>query len=223
MKINFLGDSITEGALADTLEGRYTTLVANHLGAEECNFGVSGTRIAKQRKRTNNPDDDIFMCRAVKLPTDADFTFVFGGTNDYGHGDAKLGIFGDRDDYTFYGAFHNLVAYLVSSFPKNKLCFILPIPRFDQDNPYGDGSKDEPIAPMSTYIEAEKEVLAYYGVDHLDLLNKFYIPTTQQDDGNLYADGLHPNARGHRVLADCLIEYLESRQKDGTRFFEHCS
>lgn len=210
MKINFLGDSITEGALADTIEEKYTTLVANHFKAEECNFGVSGTRIAKQVKRTNNPDDDVFMRRAVKMPTDADFAFVFGGTNDYGHGDAKLGTFEDRDDYTFYGAFHNLVAYMVATFGK-KLCFILPIPRFNQDNPYGDGSKDESVAPMSAYIEAEKEVLAYYGVRYLDLSNKFYIPTTQQDDGDLYADGLHPNSKGHRVLADCLIEYLTKK------------
>ena len=211
MKINFLGDSITEGAFAGILEDRYSTLTAKHFGAEECNFGVSGTRIAKQVKRTNNPDDDVFMCRAMKMPTDAEFTFVFGGTNDYGHGDAKLGTFEDRDDYTFYGAFHNLVAYMVSSFSKDKLCFILPIPRFDQENPYGDGSKDEPIAPMSAYVEAEKEVLAYYGVEYLDLSDKFYIPTTQQDDENLYKDGLHPNAKGHRFLADCLIEYLTKK------------
>lgn len=211
MKINFLGDSITEGAFAGILEDRYSTLTAKHFGAEECNFGVSGTRIAKQLKRTSNPDDDVFMCRAVKMPTDAEFTVVFGGTNDYGHGDAKLGVFEDREDYTFYGAFHNLVAYMVSSFSKDNLCFILPIPRFDQDNPYGDGSKDEPIAPMSAYIEAEKAVLAYYGVEYLDLSDKFYIPTTQQDDGNLYKDGLHPNAKGHRFLADCLIEYLTKK------------
>ena len=208
MKINFLGDSITQGAGAERLENMYTTLVAAYFHAEECNYGIGGTRIAKQVKRTLNPDDDVFMNRAVQLPKDADYTFVFGGTNDYGHGDAKLGSFEDRDDYTFYGAFHNLVAYMVSSFPKNKLCFILPLPRFDQDNPYGDGSKDEPIAPMSAYVKAEKEVLAYYGVKYLDLSDKFYIPTTQQDDGNLYADGLHPNAKGHRFLADCLIKYL---------------
>ncbi len=213
MKINFLGDSITQGAGAERPENMYTTLVSVYFKAEECNYGIGGTRIAKQIKPTNNPDDDVFMCRAVKLPRDADFTFVFGGTNDYGHGDAKLGTFNDRDDYTFYGAFHNLVAYMVGAFAKDKLCFILPIPRFNQDSPYGDGSKDEPIAPMSVYIEAEKEVLAYYGVEYLDLSDKFYIPKTQQDDGNLYADGLHPNARGHRFLANCLIEYLKNRLK----------
>lgn len=211
MKINFLGDSITEGAFAGLLEYRYSALTAAHFGAEECNFGASGTRIARQKKRADNHDDEVFIRRAVKMSMDADFTFVFGGTNDYGHGDAKLGVFEDRDDYTFYGAFHNLVAYMVSSFPKNNLCFILPIPRFDQDNPYGDGSKDEPIAPMSAYVKAEKEVLAYYGVEYLDLSDKFYIPTTQQDDGDLYKDGLHPNAKGHRFLAEYLIKYLAEK------------
>lgn len=210
MKINFLGDSITQGAGAERPENMYTTLVSVYFKAEECNYGIGGTRIAKQIKPTNNPDDDVFMCRAVKLPRDADFTFVFGGTNDYGHGDAKLGTFNDRDDYTFYGAFHNLVAYMVGTFAKDKLCFILPIPRFDQDNPYGDGSKDEPIAPMSVYIEAEKEVLAYYGVEYLDLSGLFYIPENAEY-GELFCDGLHPNPKGHRVLADCLIEYLKQR------------
>ena len=211
MKINFLGDSITEGALAGILENRYSTLTAKHFGAEELNFGVSGTRIAKQVKRTNNPDDDVFMQRAVKMPTDADFTFVFGGTNDYGHGDAKLGEFDDKDDYTFYGALHNLAKYLASTFPKDKICFILPIPRFDQNNPYGDGSKDEAGVSLQEYIKAEIKTLDFYGLEYLDLSDKFYIPNTQQDDGNLYADGLHPNAKGHRFLADCLIEYLTKK------------
>ena len=211
MKINFLGDSITEGACAGVVERRYSTLVANALGAEECNFGVSGTRIAMQVKRTINPDDDVYMRRAVKMPKNADFTFVFGGTNDYGHGDAKMGTMADRDPYTFYGAMHELVAYLVSEFDRKKLCFIMPIPRYDQDNLYGDGSKDEPMYPMAAYIAAEKEVLDYYSVEYLDLADKFYVPTTTQDDGDLYADGLHPNAAGHSFLAACLLEYVREK------------
>ena len=83
MKINFLGDSITQGAGAERPENMYTTLVADYFKAEECNYGIGGTRIAKQIKPTNNPDDDVFMCRAVKLPRDADFTFVFGGPGSY--------------------------------------------------------------------------------------------------------------------------------------------
>ena len=211
MKINFLGDSITEGAWAGLVERRYSTLVANALGAEEYNFGLSGTRIAKQVKKTNNPDADVYMTRAVKMPKDAAFTFVFGGTNDYGHGDAKMGTMDDRDPYTFYGAMHELVAYLVSEFDRKKLCFVMPIPRYDQDNLYGDGSKDEPMYPLSAYIAAEKEVLDYYGVEYLDLTDKFYVPTTPEDDGDLFADGLHPNAAGHSFLAACLLEYVREK------------
>lgn len=210
MKINFLGDSITEGAGAGVPEKMFTYLVCKRFNAEELNFGKSGTRIARQVRKTLNPDDEYFLTRAVKMPADADFTFVFGGTNDYGHGDAKLGSFGDRDDYTFYGAFHNLVAYLVGAFPKNRLCFILPLPRYDQDNPYGDGSKETAGATLAEYIRAEKEVLEYYGVEYLDLSADFPVPVTDTGD-DLTVDGLHPNPKGYRLIADRLIFYLESR------------
>ena len=210
MKINFLGDSITQGAGAGCPEDMYTTVTVRYFGAEECNYGVGGSRIAKQVKRTDNPDDDVFMCRAVKMSTDADFTFVFGGTNDYGHGDAKLGVFEDRDTYTFYGAMHELASYLVGRFPKNRLCFILPIPRYDQENPYGDGTKDMPMAPLSRYIQAEKDVLEYYGIEYLDLSDKFYVPSAPIYD-ELFSDGLHPNSKGHALLANCLIEYLTKK------------
>ena len=211
MKINFLGDSITEGVLISAVEKRYSTLVAKHFGAEELNFGLSGSRIAKQVKRTLNPDDDVFMVRAVKMPTDADFTFVFGGTNDFGHGDAKLGVFDDRDTYTFYGAMHELALYTANNFPKEKLCFILPLPRVNQDDLLGDGTKDAPMATLGEYKKAQKEVLDYYGIESIDLSDEFYLPTSYQDDGNLFADGLHPNEKGHRHLADCLIKYLQNK------------
>lgn len=211
MKINFLGDSITEGAIVTDSKRKYSSLVAQHFCGEELNFGLSGSRIAKQVKPTLNPDDDVFMVRAVKMPADADFTFVFGGTNDFGHGDAKLGVFEDRDTYTFYGAMHELVSYMAKNFPKEKICFILPIPRVDQDNTLGDGSKDEPMATLNEYVNAQKQVLDYYAVEYLDLADKFYIPTSYQDDGNLFADGLHPNDKGHRHLANCLIEYLKNK------------
>lgn len=209
MKINFLGDSITAGAGAEKVENMYTYLVAKRFCAQECNFGVCGTRIAKQVRWTQNPDDDVFMRRALLMDKDADFTFVLGGTNDYGHGDAVLGSFGDSDDYTFYGAFDNLVEYLKGTFGK-KLCFVLPLPRYDQNNPFGDGSKVVAGATLAEYIRAEKEVLDSYGVDYLDLSADFPVPVTNIGD-ELTMDGLHPNPKGHKLIADRLIFYLESK------------
>lgn len=207
-KINFLGDSITQGAIAEREEWRYSALVAAHFGAEECNFGVGGTRIAKQRNKTFDYDDNEFMRRAVLLPKDADFTFVFGGTNDYGHGDAPLGTFEDRDEYTFYGAFRLLAEYMKNTFGE-KLCYILPLYRYAQEDPHGEeGQKKTPVGTLKDYIEAERKVLNAYQIEYLDLSDVFYEPRTKEN-ADIYADGLHPNMKGHRLLADKIIEYLE--------------
>ncbi len=210
MRINFLGDSITEGAGAGKVENMYSYLVCKHFGAEELLFGKCGTRIARQVRKTDNPDDEYFLTRAVKMPTDVDFTFVFGGTNDYGHGDAKLGERGDKNGYTFYGAFEELVTYLLENFPKEKLCFIMPLPRFDQDNLLGDGSKEFPCAPLSTYVAIEKEILDDYGIDYLDLAADFPVPQVAAET-DLTVDGLHPNPKGYRLLADRVIAYLQKK------------
>ena len=210
MKINFLGDSITQGACASSNEKFYTALVCKAFGAKEENFGLSGTRIAEQRNKKEPCDFDRFLDRAQKMDVGADFTFVFGGTNDYGHGDAPLGDKTCFGGDTFYGAMRELADFFVKNFDKDRVCFILPIPRFNQDDLYGDGSKNQPIAPLSTYIEIEKEVLNEYEIEFLDLSDKFYIPTTSSPFG-VYQDGLHPNDEGHEYLASLLIEYLKGK------------
>ena len=210
MKINFLGDSITQGAYATIPEKIYTALVCKAFGAKEENYGIGGTRIADQKNKKEPFDYDRFLDRAVKMDIGADFTFVFGGTNDYGHGDAPLGDKTCFGGDTFYGAMRELSDFLVKYFDKKRLCFILPIPRFNQDDLYGDGSKNQPIAPLSTYIDIEKAVLNEYGIEFLDLSSKFSIPTTASPMG-MYQDGLHPNDDGHKFLAELLIEYLQNK------------
>lgn len=212
-KINFLGDSITEGACAEQPHNMYSYLVSEHFHAEECNFGISGTRIARQFT-PSTPDignDETFIERAVKMPKDADFTFCMGGTNDYGHGDAPLGKFGDTNSASFYGAMDELTDYLKREFGE-KLCFVLPLYRYNQENVYGDGRKKTAGATLLEYIEAEKQVLDKYGVEYLDLSRYFPEPKTNAGD-EITADGLHPNIKGHKLLADLLIEYLEKNKK----------
>ncbi len=211
MKFNFLGDSMTEGAGAGVPENMYSYLVCKRFGAEELLFGKSGTRIARQHRRTDPLDDEYFMTRAINMPTDADFTFVLGGTNDYGHGDAPLGERGDKDGYTFYGAFEELVAYLTAHFPKERLCFLLPLPRFGQEDARGeDGRKEIPVAPLSCYVAVEKEILERYGVEYLDFSADFPLPQTRGETA-LTVDGLHPNPKGYRILAERVIAYLEKK------------
>lgn len=215
MKINFLGDSITRGACASVEENRYSTLVCKKLGAEEKNYGISGTRIAKQKEP--NPlakeDDKDFVTRAPTMDKDADFVFVFGGTNDYGHGDVPLGNIADETQYSFYGAIKWLAEYLLSVYDKDKICFILPLHRYNEENPYGEGRKSMAGAPLSAYIQAEIEVLEYYGIEYLDFRNLFPEPKTNTSNA-LMQDGLHPNDVGHRLLADKIVEYICGKRND---------
>ena len=93
-KINFLGDSITQGVGASDADHVYHQVLKKSAGlAEARNYGLSGTRIARQQHPTEyEPSFDRDFCmRAAEMDPDADAVVVFGGTNDFGHGDAPLG------------------------------------------------------------------------------------------------------------------------------------
>lgn len=179
------------------------------LGATENNYGISATRIARQTTPSANISfDQDFLSRLGHLDETADFTFVFGGTNDYGHGDAPLGALEDRTPYTFYGAMNIMTEYLAEKFGKDKFCYIFPLPRFNEDDRHGDnGCKKVPGNTLEEYREAIRNVAFKFGVDVLDLNCLFPRPKAQAAD-ELTADGLHPNAKGHEIIANRLYEYL---------------
>lgn len=209
MKINFLGDSITQGAGASSIELSYVSLVGQMLGCEVCNFGIGGTRIARQTVPTDASFDEDYIIRAEKMG-DADFVFVFGGTNDYGHGDAPFGEPSDSTVYTFYGAFNNLADYLLERYGREKLCYILPLQRYNQSNIYGDGIKTKPCPPLVDYIEAERAMLEKRGIEYLDLTELFPEPDTKEPS-ELFIDGLHPNDKGHKMLAECVCSWVKNK------------
>ncbi len=211
MKINFLGDSITTGGGAGGIENSYVSVFERMTGYEVRRYGVSGTRIAKQSIPSSVASfDEDFQARAPLMEKDADFVFVFGGTNDYGHGDAAIGVFEDKDPYTFYGALRCLIEYLLGVFGREKLCFITPLPRFREDDPQGEiGRKHHAIAPLCKYVEVIREVASYYGVPLLDLYAERFFPCPTTDKGDEYTvDGLHPNAKGHALIAERIARYL---------------
>ncbi len=50
MKVSFLGDSVTEGCGASEFGNGYVEILGKKTGVEVNNYGISGTRIAKQKK-----------------------------------------------------------------------------------------------------------------------------------------------------------------------------
>ena len=112
---NFLGDSITEGTGTSGRDKIFHALLAKKYGMKAArNYGIGGTRLAYQQTASANPRWDMcFADRIAEMDDDAQLVVLFGGTNDYGHGDAPIGSPDDRDPATFYGACH----YIMKSIP----------------------------------------------------------------------------------------------------------
>lgn len=213
MKILFLGDSITEGVGASAPETNYVSLVGKRTGHEVINYGVSGTRIARQKRVSASTKWDFdFRLRLTIMPDEADRVYIFGGTNDFGHGNLHLGKVGERDEDTFVGGLYLLIDALIEKYGKEKLCFLLPLPRYDE-NPQrckGDNA-DELGAPLSEYIECMRTILSEYGIEYIDLYKNGF-PKPEVNTGDEYTvDGLHPNDNGYEFLADIVCKNLENK------------
>lgn len=212
LEINFLGDSITEGC---GTSGPEKTFV--HILAETCklsaarNYGIGGTRIARQHTPSDNPRIDLNFCqRALEMDPNADVVVVFGGTNDFGHGDAPFGVFEDRSADSFCGACHVLFQSLLQRYPAAKIAVITPLHRTNEANPRGDGSRTTFTPPLAEYVEAIRKTAQHYALPVLDLYGRNVLdPNDPAVLAQYVPDGLHPNDAGHIILAGELRKFLE--------------
>lgn len=206
-KINFLGDSITEGCCASGYDKSFVELLRRSCGlAEARNYGIGGTRIARQRTPSAEAKYDRDFCSRVhEMDTGTDIVLIFGGTNDHGHGDAPLGSAEDHTPDTFCGALNTLYHLLKERFPHAAIVILTPLHRSGENTP-----KDGSGAVLSDYVTLIREAAARHGLPILDLFEtsviRAHIPEIAQ---RLTTDGLHPNDEGHAVLAREIAAFLE--------------
>lgn len=215
LRINFLGDSITEGVGASSKDTVYHAVLAKEAGLSQANnYGISGTRFAIQKGTEKRPKDNYVdinsFCERFDKMDDADVVVVFGGTNDYGHGDAPLGSFEDRTPDTFYGACHYLFSGLVKKYLGKPIVIMTPLHRINElkipdvkmPGDYGD---------LKTYTNIIREVAEFYSLPVLDLFATIGLqPEIKEIQETYIPDGLHPNDKGNEVIAHKLKLFLES-------------
>lgn len=203
-KINFLGDSITEGVGTSSEDKIYLNLLKEKCGlAYARNYGIGGTRIARQKAQSAEEIWDRDFClRLQDMDSDANVIVVFGGTNDYGHGDAPLGAFEDRTPETFFGACHFLMQGLIEKYPTAQIVIMTPLHREDEDTQTPD---------LKTYVDIIKQTAEYYSIPVLDLFASSgmqpKIPIIKE---KYVPDGLHPNDNGHEIIAHKLEMFLKN-------------
>lgn len=215
--ISFLGDSITEGYMVeDRANCRFDNVIASEYGASVHNYGVGGTRIAHQSVPSEKPRHDLCFCgRAYDIAPESDIIVVFGGINDYIHGDAPIGTQADKTPATFCGGVNFLMNFLINTFPKAQIVFFTPahcfIDRHTDDIPSSRPMKKPDALPLSGYVKIIEESGARFGVPVCRMAEKLALdPSNAATREKYMPDGLHFNDAGHALLAHAIAEYLLS-------------
>lgn len=210
--VAFLGDSITEGVGASCLDNAYWRVFERLTGSKCFGFGISGTRIAPNKIPSPIESfDRHFSSRVEELPQNADVIIVFGGTNDFGHGDAPFGQLCDTIETTFCGAYHGLMQKLINKFPDAQIVVMTPLHRSSENelgfNEWG-VRRDH---TLEDYVDAIISIAGFYGIPVLDLFRTSgiqpRIPVIQE---KYMPDGLHPSDAGHAKIAKRLAGFLQA-------------
>ena len=196
--LQLLGDSITQGAGASAPDKCYAALLESQWGYHVINGGIGGTRIARQTHPSEISEYDLDFCmRADQLDGNADAVVIFGGVNDWGHGDAPLGNPWDRDVYTFYGALHLLYETICLKYIGKPILVVTPLRTCGDEKANAPGK-----APLLAYRSAILEVALRFSLPVLDLYaTGSFQPEYPEVREKLMPDGLHPSDEGHAILA----------------------
>lgn len=214
----FLGDSITEGVgVADIENCRYDNRLKKMLNLGQVhNYGIGGTRLAHQSVPSEKPRFDLCFCdRAYNLDKNADLIVVYGGVNDWIHGDAPFGEMTDTTPATFCGGVDFLMRLLKSEYEGIPVVFMTPAhANFDgmtDAHPSTRKVKKPDARALVSYVDVIEKKGSEYGIPVLNLYRNLGIDPNRPADKEKYtADGLHFNDEGHAVLAKCLAEFLKA-------------
>ena len=227
-KVAFIGDSITAGA-GSSSGGDYVNQVSVIAGCTSVNLGVNGTCIANNTK--NGLGSSRFVTRATSTNlSDVDLVVVFGGTNDLSYdskaigdhfaettitasgniGTKQLGPITDTD--TFAGALHDLITTIQGVVTQGTpILFVTPLHRNNNvatnPNSYQCNSNGD---FMIDFVNAIKDICGFYAIPVLDLYADGEINPLVTNYSYLFSDGLHPNNKGHRVIAERIVDFVEN-------------
>ena len=202
--ISFLGDSITAGV--NTTKA-YHMYLKDLLGHKCRNYGDGGTGWYNEytgngglvahgeeglgyveQRNGNNAIKDVIKT----IDVNTNLISIFAGTNDYG---ANVSL------QNFENAIRETFEYAQTNFPTIPIIVLTPIKRTNENNP------NTQNLTLSDYVEKLKELCFAYGIKCVDLFgNSGLNPSNDTNKSNLIPDGLHPNATGHKKIAQCIYD-----------------
>ena len=212
-KWTVLGDSITE---------RNWRTSKNYHKYIEDKYGMTVQNLAKSGRGY-----DYHFTILEQIDNDTDIITIYGSINDifyftpYG-----LGTINDEPKLqastTYYSNVKATIEKVIELYPTKKLAIITPIP--SKDN-YGKLELGIEGVTLKNIAKALKEVAELYSIPCLDLYNSSNLkPWNKANNTELFTpdgqgwetypedekkpDGIHPNSKGHRIIADRVEEFL---------------
>lgn len=186
-----LGDSLTFGLRVPHSQA-WPRLISRETGLEVRNLGISGDTTGGMLARMQNLTGVVCHGTAENMP----ILLIMGGSND---------IFYAGTDT---GARANMGAMIHQAMAAHMLPVVgIPLPISAEDAPRGWGriaDFHEAAARIESYSRWLKDFCAAFGVPYVDFRQDF-LTEDGQVRRELFADGLHPNTEGHKIMARRLL------------------
>lgn len=196
IKFYFIGDSITGSSTSSTF---YHAWLRTWTGLAVYNGGVSGDKLTGG-----------MASRILNAGTDVDIVTVFGGTNDWSS-NVVLGdpITSTVNDGTVCGGVKYIIQCHRTRNKTKPILFFSPIPRLTS---YGDiGMNNTAGYSLYDLKEVVKKVCSNDSVPFLDQFDNCLIKPWISEENTAFfynADGLHPNAAGHKLIAWQMMNFI---------------
>ena len=229
-KIGIIGDSIAVGERLGSSDKNFITVFAESVGASGVkNAAIGGWDYCDQDNHGIYRQVDGLSGTSTSLDGDEDLVIIFAGTNDYGH-ESPLGKAWTLEEHsegnkikkattdtyatTFCGGIHKTVETLWAKYGYVPIVMCTPLHRNYPSTSagYPDTShwaNNEGLY-IDDYIEAIEKVASFYGIP---VFNSYRLtglyPMNAALNEKYFADGIHPNAAGHKVLGEALANFVK--------------
>jgi len=196
-----IGDSIT------IRQGNYVSTVANALGLEATNLGISGANAGRIRLSISGEDDTSpdYTPERKQAVIDADLITIYGFANDYYPGAPALGDLYDSKPGTYAYNVKALIEEVLTLNPTARIVIIGCHNIWDYYRPdiYQPVNGDNNIAD---YIDMLDDIANYYGLPFIDMYHDSGI---NEFSASVYlADGCHPTPAGYERISEIIIKRL---------------